>query len=482
MSEWHPFPKQTEALQRIEFEILYGGARGGGKTDAGLVWLTDYIDNPHYRALVIRRNADDLSDWVDRAVKFYKGLGAKIAYRPAVITFKSGAVIRTGHLKDDQAYTKYQGQEYQRILIEELTQIPEEKRYLQLLSSCRSTDKELVPQVFCTTNPGGVGHVWVKKRFIDVAPPMEPYTDPNTGQTRIYIPATVDDNPILNAIDPDYVKFLDGLKETDEQLWKAWRHGDWNTFAGQYFKEWQPNIHTCRPFIPRKENHVFVGGLDWGREKPFALYFDTIKKDKFEETTFYRCRTFCEVYGTNKRPQEWAKEIEEKLEAFKLTLDDIAWIRCDNQIFTVGNDMSKSIADQFVDYDERYRSLLQPASKDRIGCWENLHNWLSIAPDGTPYWQVATNCINFIRTFPSLVHDELHVEDIDTEGEDHSDDAQRYEKKHLKWIDARLGGVKSNKKGRRVPLVIQKNDQGQEIPIELEKFEGKTTSEHVISR
>ncbi|GAG28717.1 unnamed protein product, partial [marine sediment metagenome] len=136
---WKPFPKQEIALLSPAFETLFGGSRGPGKTDAGLVWMTYDTDNPFYRGLVIRKNADDLSDWVDRAVRFYTPMGARIAYRPAVITFPKGAVIRTGHLKDDQAYTKYVGHEYHRILIEEATQIPDEVRYLQLIASCRST-------------------------------------------------------------------------------------------------------------------------------------------------------------------------------------------------------------------------------------------------------------------------------------------------------------------------------------------------------
>ena len=92
---------QTRALQRLEFEVLYGGARGGGKTDAGLAWLLYDIGNPKYRALVIRRNADDLSDWIDRARQMYQGTGAEVVGKPAIIRFPSGAIIRTGHLKDE---------------------------------------------------------------------------------------------------------------------------------------------------------------------------------------------------------------------------------------------------------------------------------------------------------------------------------------------------------------------------------------------
>jgi len=232
--EWRPYPKQQEALRRDEFEVLFGGSRGPGKTDAGLAWMLYNIDNPRYRGLVIRKNADDLRDWVSRAKIMYKGLGASFAGKPAEISFPSGARIVCGHLKDDSAYEKYQGHEYHRILLEELTQIPDEERYLKLISSCRSTVDGLPPRVFATTNPGGAGHHWVKSRFVDPSPDGVPFTDEQSGRTRIFIRARVEDNPTIMEKDPEYVKFLESLPF---ELKKAWRYGDWEVFAGMFFKE-----------------------------------------------------------------------------------------------------------------------------------------------------------------------------------------------------------------------------------------------------
>src|SRR5579859_298948 len=145
MIEIRPNPGQQEYALRQPysvFEILYGGARGGGKTFAGMIWMLEYIDNPRYQGLVIRRNSDDLSDWIQRARHLYHSMGAEIVGNPPMIRFPSGAIIRTGHLKDENAYTKYQGHEYQKMLIEELTQITSESRYVQLIQSCRTTIPE----------------------------------------------------------------------------------------------------------------------------------------------------------------------------------------------------------------------------------------------------------------------------------------------------------------------------------------------------
>jgi len=231
---WEPTIKQQEALVRNEFEILYGGARGGGKTDAGQAWLLYDKDHLRYRALVIRKNANDLHDWVDRAQNMYAPTGAIFIQNE--IRFPKGGVIRLGHLKDENAYEKYQGHEYQKILIEELEQIPTETSYLKLISSCRSTITELRPQVFLTANPGGRGHSWIKKRFNLRGIPSKPIItlDKITSRSRVFVPAKIDDNPYLMEKDPSYVLFLNGLPDG---LREAWRLGSWDDviIKGAYY-------------------------------------------------------------------------------------------------------------------------------------------------------------------------------------------------------------------------------------------------------
>lgn len=227
--DWRAHPKQNEALTRKEFEILYGGARGGGKTDAGMAFLLYWKDNPLYRALVVRRNAKDLSDWTERAKIMYRPSGAVATGSPVTFRFPSGAIIKTGHLNTEDAYEQYQGHEYQKILNEELNLIPSEDSYLKLVSSCRSSVPGIDPQVFNTTNPGGAGHKWVKKRFGLQGIPREPVitVDKITGRSRVFIPSRVEDNPSLMENDPGYVKFLDGLPDG---LREQWRLGSWDDF------------------------------------------------------------------------------------------------------------------------------------------------------------------------------------------------------------------------------------------------------------
>ena len=232
---WQAQPKQKVALARIEDEILFGGARGGGKTDAGQVWLLYDIDKPYYRALVIRRNATDLDDWIDRAKTMYAPVGA--TYTGNTFTFPSGAKIRTGHLKDDNAFSKYQGHEYQKILIEELTQIVNESDYEKLRASCRSKHADIKSQIFATTNPDGEGRKWVKARWSIPDMPTDIVVT-NTGMmTRVFVPSTVEDNQILLNSDTNYLNTLNSIQ--DEELRNAWRYGSWSGFGlkGSYYKD-----------------------------------------------------------------------------------------------------------------------------------------------------------------------------------------------------------------------------------------------------
>ena len=424
---WKPHEGvQTYALTVGDcYEILYGGARGGGKTDCGMAWLLRATEYPDARMLVVRRNADDLADWIDRAHKMYPY--AKITGKPATIKFPSGAIIRTGHLKDDQAYTKYQGHEYQRILIEELTQIPTEESYLKLISSCRSTVPGLDPKIFCTANPGGKGHQWVKRRFIQGHKPMVAFKA-DGDRYRMYIPATIDNNPTLLKNDPNYVDFLDNLPEP---LRSAWRHGDWDIFAGQYFGEWNPAIHVVKEEMAKKLgygqefNKKYIG-IDWGYTAPFAAVW-------IEVTPKNMVFAYRELYGTERHPVEWGQDIKDMTgdEEIFMSLGDpsmwarnpMSWNASHTQMYT-----DKSIATALAEYVPN----LVPANNSRIIGWRNMAQLMHYKKGKLPnFYIIDKACPNLERTIPDMIRDDKNPEDLDTTLEDHICDAMRYALTHI---------------------------------------------------
>jgi hypothetical protein len=424
MYDWKPFPKQELALKSTAFETLFGGARGGGKTAAGQTWLIGpkyeadklYIDHPLYRALVLRKNYDDLVDWLDRAENFYSSLGGTIAQKPAIVSFPSGALFRTGHLKDRSSYEKYLGHEYQRILIEEVTLIPQESYYIKVLGSCRSTIPELKPKIFLTTNPDGPGHAWVKRRFVDPAPHGQEFIGTDTGRPRVFIPSTIDDNPVLVERDPGYVKYLDGLKVSNEELWKAWRVGDWNIFIGQVFTEFMGASHVIpAPDFPLANCKRLIT-FDWGYNAPgCALWLAVAPEDRFGIQ-----RVFCyrELYQNQKTPEQWADEISvftklEKTEMMILPRDCFASPQGGRSIASV---FQSKIGTTIIEGESLTRAA-------RINRQAVTHQFLSNARDGRPNLYILERCRNLIRTLPELVYDEVDVELVDSEGEDHAYDS-----------------------------------------------------------
>ena len=376
--------------------------------------MQEPVQNPLYRGLVIRKHVSDLRDWVDRSARMYQGLGVKIGYRPWELVFPSGAKIVTGHLKDDLSYTQWMGQEFQRMLIEELTQIPDEKRYLQLRASNRSTVDGIPAQTFSTTNPGGIGHSWVRKRFIDNAPYYQIFED-NSGLKRVYIPATIGDNPALATKDPDYVRQLDNLKDADPDLWKAWRLGDWNIIAGQAFREWSDSFHVINRFdVPLNQCKRFIG-FDWGYHSPgVAVWIAITPENRYGVQRIYVYR---ELHLTQTEPREWAKQLKmiQKIDGVK----DM-WLPHD----TFNKEMGESIAEIF----RREGNMnVRPAGTLKKGARAMrkaiLHSILADAVDGRPILQIHENCRNLIETIPQLIVDEHNPEDIDTDGPDHSYDA-----------------------------------------------------------
>lgn len=308
---------QTLLLQTEADEVLAGGARGGGKTQGGIMWLmkgnyrlpSDHpvyetaLNYSRYRALVVRREAQDLRDWVDAAWEIFRATGAEITGQPRTFVWPAtGAKIYTDHLNDERAFNKYRGWNLHRILAEELTEIPFLKWYLRLFGSLRSkkTGEGLAivpPQMLSTTNPDGPGHQWVRSRFIDLIGKggvrIEPNTvvrDPISGLTRIFIPMRLEDNKYL---DEDYEKRLKiqcGERGEGEATFLAWRYGRWDVFEGSFFPEFRPE--GPMPGEPVEANHSYEAeavdlaywwpvaiGVDWGFNHESACYWGRHNQD-----------------------------------------------------------------------------------------------------------------------------------------------------------------------------------------------------------
>lgn len=446
---WKPHPgPQEEALRRGEYEILYGGARGGGKTDAGQVWLVepDYIKNPKYRFLVLRKNAKDLSDWIDRAKHRYHPLRAEFVGKIPEIRFPSGAIGRAGHLKDKNAFEQYIGHEYQKILLEELTLIPSEESYQKVITSARSTVPGLVPQVFSTTNPGNAGHIWVKNRFVKHGS-VVPYFDSEIKKWRIYIPAKVTDNPTLMKNDPGYLAMLNGLPD---KLRRAWRDGDWDVFEGQFFDTWNERTHVYEPFrIPKEWPRI--RSIDWGFSDAFCCLWAAIGPDN--HVWVYR-----EFYRNRLTDSEYAETIN-GLSKYHDGSDE----RID---YTVGDPISfwTKNPETGVERVETYNLNGIPILKgdnSRVNGWGRVREYLQLRQyqsGMSPWLHISRECRNLIRTLPALVHDDHVVEDVADGMEDHAPDALRLllqsrtpnfptgQKRYRNNIEAALAQAERNEK------------------------------------
>jgi len=433
---WQPHPgPQTYALAVHGIrELFYGGARGGGKTDAGMVWLAKppHIHNPRYRALIVRRNSEDLSDWLDRAALMYQG-HAIVTGKPPVVKWKNGPIFRTGHLKDKNAYTKYVGQEYHKVLFEELTLIPDELRYMTLISCCRSTDLQMPAQVFCTANPGGVGHAWCKDRWgmgkigtMRCQPNKAYQISEKDTRLKMYIPATVEDNPSILLGDPGYIAFLDSLPEP---FHTAWRIGDWDIFMGQVFA-FSADDHIISP-RPVPEDAPMIMTYDYGFGAPYHVGWLWMDPDG----RLYLC---AELYGmmpgqfnvgirqTDMQVAELIKEKEAEegwkgRRMLRLGGHD-SWNKQPNR---QGGGQGPSTAETWASMG----ITLTKADSNRVQKIRQFHERLRVPRDKSgkkidePMLKVYDTCIDFIRTVPMLQADEHNPEDIDTDLEDHPYDS-----------------------------------------------------------
>lgn len=417
--EWRPQPRQERFLESPAREILFGGARGGGKTDAGIIWVAlPAMREKHsrFRGLVLRDTANSLADWIDRADSIYRRTGARLVKSPWLhFVWPWGAKIFMGHLRDSRSISNYLGREFQRVLIEELTTIGDFKLYLKLLGSLRSTVKGLVPRIAATTNPGGAGHYWVKKRFVDPAPPNTLFREKGSPLTRIFIPSLVTDNKILCDIDPAYVSYLDSLPD---KLKKAWRFGDWSILEGSYFTEFSRATHTCRPFkIPR--SWARYRAIDWGYwPDPCVCTWIAVSpvQSRIQEVVYRERHWF------RTSPGDVAKDI-----LLLSNLEDVSFTVADPSMWA--SKSGPSDAEKMLNAG----LVLRPADNSRVTGWTRLHEALKINRHkinqkafSIPEMTIFNTCTKSIEAFEIAQHDERNPMDVASNKLDHWLDTLRY--------------------------------------------------------
>lgn len=435
---WQPQPKQALFMSRPEPEALFGGAAGGGKSDCALAEALRQVHIPHYRGLILRKTYPQLSELIDRSFELYKPShpGARYNDQKHVWTFASGAKIFFGSLQHEKDRTNYQGKRYDFIDFDELTQFLWTE-YSYLFSRNRPNGPGTRCYIRAQANPGGIGHGWVKERFIVPAPPMTPIveevrirhpdgTEEIRQRKRVFVPSSVFDNSILLQNDPEYLTRLAALPEAERN---ALLYGDWDTFSGQVFTEWsndpdrysdRVNTHVIEPFrIP--EEWTMLRSFDFGYARPFSVGWYAIDGDR----RMYRIR---ELYGCTGEPNQGVRwepaRIAEKIREIEAEDPNLKGRRiqgiADPSIYDESR--GESVAAMM----ERGGIYFEKADNSRIAGKMQMHHRLAFDDSGIPMLYVFRTCRHFIRTIPTLVYSQSNVEDVDTDGEDHIYDEVRY--------------------------------------------------------
>lgn len=435
---WTPQPRQAAFMARFEDEALYGGAAGGGKSDCALAESLRQVHIPYYRGLILRKTYPQLSELADRSAEIFRAAYPRARYNDSkhVWVFPSGAKIYFGSLQHTDDRLNYQGKRYDFIDFDELTQFTWDE-YSYLFSRNRPNGAGTRCYVRAQANPGGIGHGWVKARFITPAKPMTTIWEkhvvrmPNGQEqlrwrSRIFVPSTVFDNKILLENDPGYLTRLAALPEKER---RALLYGDWDCFAGQVFTEWRNDpehyrdrvgTHVIEPFAIPQSWRVFRG-FDWGYTRPFSVGWYAFDQDG----RMYRIR---ELYGCTGSPNEglrWgASYLARRIREIE---EDDPNLR-GRYICGVADPAirQKNGGESIAELMEREGVYWDRADNSRIAGKAQMHARLAFDEGGIPMLYVFSTCTHFIRTFPELVYDSANVEDIDTDGEDHIYDECRY--------------------------------------------------------
>ena len=429
---------QEDFLASSEQEVLYGGAAGGGKSYAMISDPVRYLNNPKANMLLVRRSTEELRELISVSKQLYPRAIPGIKFNEREKTWRSpcGASLWMSYLEREDDLTRYQGQAFNWIGFDELTQWPDSTAWDYMRSRLRSADPELSKTIGmrATTNPGGRGHSWVKKMFIDPAPHNTTFWAKNqeTGEDlrwpadskfavenncvgdrmfkRRFIPASLRDNPYL-AGDGMYEANLLSLPEAQR---RRLLEGDWSVAEGAAFSEWIPNEHVIEPYdIPH--SWAKFRACDYGYGSMTAVLWFAVAPD--EQIVIYR-----ELYINRTTASDLADIINEIERGEKIRYGVL-----DSSLWHQRGDTGPSLAEQMIAKGCRWRPS-DRSKGSRVAGKNELHRRLQIDEfTGAPRIVFFNTCRNIISDIPSLPLDKNNLEDVDTKSSiDHGYDALRY--------------------------------------------------------
>jgi hypothetical protein len=440
---WQPQPgPQTALIACPAWETFFGGARGGGKTDAVLGEFIGHAQKYGEGAsgLVVRRTRTELLDTIERSRQIYTRLGAKFNQTDALWRFPNGARLQFIYLEQDSDADRYQGRSVTRLYVEEAGTFPSEKPILKLIACVRS-GTGVPTRLIMTGNPGGPGQHWLKARYIDPWPAgykvMEreyenPFDKSTLKRSWCFIPSKVSDNKYLGA---DYIAGLQMIGSP--QLVKAMLLGDWDAVEGAFFDCWSYHKHVTTPFTVPDDWFRFRS-MDWGSARPSAIYWWAVAGDDYvrrdgpgSHALLPRgCLVGYREWYTASRPNEGLKLTAEEVAQGILDRETTAEhsIRGVLDPSAFKEDGGPSIAERMSRLGVHFREAdnKRVGRAGAMGGWDMMRQRLIGDTDDNPMLVFFDTCTAAIRTIPVLQHDPDKPEDLQTESEDHAADSVRY--------------------------------------------------------
>lgn len=415
-----PSERQKLFLTDKHRYIAFGGARGGGKSWAvrtkAVLLAFRY---PGIKIMIVRRTYPELR--ANHINPMRTLLGDCAVYKDSTkeFTFSGGSVIMFRHCSNSTDIDKYQGTEVDVLFLDEATQLTEEE--YDRFKACVRGVNSFPKRIYLTCNPGGVGHGFVKRLFVDRA-----FKESENPDDYVFFKSLVTDNKALMEADPDYIKQLEALPP---KLRKAWLAGDWNIFDGQFFEEFKDVpahyrdrrfTHVIEPFEIPDEWRI-VRSFDFGFRKPFSCDWWAIDPDG-------RAYLFLQLYGCTETPNEGLKWSPDKI------FSEIHRIETEHR--SLRGKIIDGVADPSIWDASRGEAIIEAADRHfvyfskgdnkRLPGWMQCHYRLSFDDEGFPMAYFFNTCKAAIRTLPLLQYSNTSPEDLNTEQEDHFADSFRY--------------------------------------------------------